>query len=100
MSDSRIITDSSGLVKQPKDPYWDGAITRREVQMAVTQLAGNDQELFIQANTARLIMNLFAEKLGVTKGEIEAYVERKKAEINEIMKAAAAKEAAPVVEES
>lgn len=79
---SRIITDPTGLVKQPHDPYWDGPITRREVQGAVNVLANNDSELFLQATTARLIMNLYAEKLNITPAELQAYIDRKKAEIN------------------
>lgn len=93
---SRLITDSSGLVKQPRDPYWDGPITRREVQGAVNQLAHNDSELFLQATTARLIMNLFAEKLNVTPAELQAYIDRKKAEIDAAL--AAQKAAEPQAE--
>lgn len=94
---SRIITDSSGLVKQPHDPYWDGPITRREVQGAVNTLALNDNELFLQSTTARFIMNLFAEKLNVTKGELEAWIAQKKAELDAYV-AAQSKAEAPAEE--
>lgn len=89
---SKIITDSSGLVKQPHDPYWDGPITRREVQGAVNALAMNDKELFLQATTARFIINMYAEKLNITPGELQAWVDQKKAELDAFVAAEAAKE--------
>lgn len=91
---TQIITDPSGLVKHPHDPYWDGAISRREVQGAVNTLALNDKELFLQATTARFIMNLFAEKLNVTAGELQAWVDQKKAELDAYVAAQTAKEEA------
>lgn len=90
---TQIITDSTGLVKQPRDPYWDGNISRREVQGAVNILATNDNELFLQATTARFIMNLFAEKLNVTPAELQAYVEREKAKIDNMVAQQAAQQA-------
>lgn len=77
---SSIILDSSGILKQPKDPYWDAPLTRREAQKAINDLAYNEMELTNRSDTASIVLNLLCEKLNVTRGELDAYVAKKKAE--------------------
>lgn len=75
------VTNPSGLVQQPHDPYWDGPISRRETQMAVNDICRNEAELMARSDTSYIVTNFLCEKLGVTRGEIDAYVEKKKAEM-------------------
>jgi len=83
------ITKSSGLVNLPHDPYWDGPITRREVQMAVNDLCINEAELMARSDTAHIVLNFLCERIGTTRGEIDAYIEKKKAEIAALKEAQA-----------
>lgn len=73
--------DASGLITRPYDKYWDGPITRAEVQRAVNQLATNDMVLMNMQDTACIVMNYIAEKLGVTRKELDDFVETKKAQL-------------------
>jgi len=78
----RILTDSRGLIDQPKDPYWDSPLTRREMQIAVNQLSENDMALTNMCDTASIVLNFICEeKLNVKREELDAYVEKKKAEM-------------------
>jgi len=81
------ITDQSGLVQQPHDPYWDAPITRREVQLAVNDLCVNEAELMARGDTAHIVLNLLCEKLNITRGEIDVFVARKKEEMREAKEA-------------
>lgn len=83
-----IVDPSASLIKEPKHPYWDAPVTRREAQLAINQMAENDQELTNRADTGHIILNLICEKLNITRGEIDAYVERKRAEILALREAA------------
>lgn len=87
----RILTDTRGLVTQPKDPYWDSPLTRREMQVAVNQLSENDMALTNMMDTMSIVLNFILEdKLGVKdRTELDAFVARKKAEL-EALRAAAA----------
>lgn len=79
---SSLIIDSSGSgIKQARDPYWDSPITRREVQGAVNDIALNENALQNMCDTANIVLNFLCEKNNVTRGELEAYVAKKKAEI-------------------
>lgn len=85
----QIITEASnmdsavGILNNPHNPYWDAAPTRREVMGLVSALGKNDEELSNRSDTSFLVMNLICEKLGVTRGEIDAYVAKKSSEVNE-----------------
>jgi hypothetical protein len=95
MNESRIITDGNGLLKQPHDPYWDGALTRREAQIAINEIAMNEAELTRCLDTMSIVMNFLAEKMGVTRGEIDAWVANKKAQVLAAREAAAQAQSAP-----
>lgn len=87
---SNLIADPSApLIREPKHPYWDAPLTRREGQLAINEMAENDQELSNRADTTHIVLNFICERLNITRGEIEAYVERKKAEIKAIREAEA-----------
>lgn len=87
----KIITDPSGLVSSPIDPSWHKPATRLEVQKFANILSETDEVLYTRSETAFIVINFLAEKLGVTKEELEAYVERKKAEAAEYKAKAEAK---------
>ena len=90
---SSLIIDPSGSgIKQAHDPYWDAPITRREVQQAVNDIAMNENALQNMCDTSNIVLNFLLERLNVTRGELDAYVAKKKAEIeafNEAQKKAA-----------
>lgn len=85
----RTITDTRGLVTQPKDPYWDQPLSRREMQIAVNQLSENDMALTNMCDTTHIVLNfILEEKLGVKdRSELDAYVAKKLAQL-EAMRAA------------
>lgn len=87
----RILTDTRGLVTQPKDPYWDAPLTRREMQVAVNQLSENDMALTNMMDTMSIVLNFILEdKLGVKdRTELDKFVVRKKAELEALRTAAA-----------
>ena len=82
----KIITDARGLISQPRDPYWDAPVSRREAQKAVNDLALNDQELTNRCDTLSIVLNFILEdKLGIKdRKELDAFVEKKKAELAKI----------------
>jgi len=65
----------------------DGAPTRRELQRAFNKMGTNDSELMLMVDNLNLVVNLLCEKLNVTKGEIDVYVEKKAAEVNAFVEA-------------
>ena len=75
MQDSELITPAY-------DRHMDGAPTRRELQRAFNKMGTNDSELMLMVDNLNLVVNLLCEKLNVTKGEIDVYVEKKAAEMN------------------
>jgi hypothetical protein len=85
----QIITEASnldsavGILNNPHNKYWDTPPTRREVMGLVSALGKNDEELSNRSDTVFMVVNLLAEKLGVTRGEIDAYVAQKASEVNE-----------------
>lgn len=77
----------SPLVEQPFDPYWDGKLTRREAvkfepfQRAFDKMGQNCAELMAMIDTNCLVVNYLCEKLGVTRKDLDEYVEQKKEEL-------------------
>lgn len=78
---SLILGPNDSPIQRPKDPYWDAPITRYEVQKAVNALALNDNELTNRSDTVFIVVNLLCEKAGITPGEVQAYVDKKSAEV-------------------
>lgn len=75
------------FVKHPYDKFWDEPPTRRELQKAFNKMGNNDSELFSAIDTQALVGNFLCEKLNVTRGELDAYVVKKAAEV-EVLKGA------------
>lgn len=91
---SSIISDASEYIKPAHDPFMDGHPTRRELQKAFNKLGNNDSDLMemIDTNMAMvdtncLVVNFLCEKLGVTRGELDAYVSRKAEEVKTMQEA-------------
>ena len=82
MQDSELITPAF-------DSFLDGYPTRREMQKAFNKMGNNDSELFSMIDTQALVGNFLCEKLGVTRGELDAYVEKKAAEVQALNEAKA-----------
>jgi hypothetical protein len=79
---SNLILDASDSpIKRPFDKFWDTPPTRAEVMKIINDLALNDNILSNRADTAHIVVNLLCEKMNITAGELDAYVERKKAEV-------------------
>ena len=78
---SSIISDASEYIKPAHDPFMDGHPTRRELQKAFNKLGNNDSDLMAMVDTNCLVVNFLCEKLGVTRGELDAYVSRKAEEV-------------------
>lgn len=77
-----ILDPSDSPVQQPFDKYLDSPMTRREAKVLFRKLAFNDSELMGMADTAALLINFLCEKAGIKdRTEVDAYVERKKAEM-------------------
>ena len=65
----------------------DGHPTRRELQKAFNKLGNNDSDLMAMVDTNCLVVNFLCEKLGVTRGELDAYVSRKAEEVKTMQEA-------------
>lgn len=79
---SSLIIDPSGSGLKPvHDKYWDAPITRREVQQAVNDIAVNENALQNMCDTSNIVLNFLCTKLNVTRGELDAYVAKTKAEV-------------------
>ena len=74
------------LIKQPFDKYWDGHVTRREIQTVFNKLAANDSELMGMADTAAFVLNFILEvKLKLnSREELDIYVEAKRLQVEEM----------------
>jgi len=77
MQDSELITPAY-------DSFLDKSPTRRELQKAFNKMGNNDAELFSMIDTQALVGNFLCDKLGVTRGELDAYVAKKAAEVQAI----------------
>jgi hypothetical protein len=82
MQDSELITPAH-------DRFLDGHPTRRELQKAFNKMGENDSNLFAAIDTQALVGNFLCEKLGVTRGELDAYVSRKAEEVKALNEAKA-----------
>jgi len=80
MQDSELITPAY-------DAYLDGSPSRRELQRAFNKMGNNDSELFLMLDNLNLVANCLCEKAGVTRGELDAFVEKKKAEMAAVVEA-------------
>ena len=87
MQDSELITPAY-------DRFLDGTPTRRELQKAFNKMGNNDAELFSMIDTQALVGNFLCEKLGVTRGELDAYVTKKAEEVKALNEAKEAEVAA------
>ena len=84
---SSIISDASEYIKPAHDPFMDGHPTRRELQKAFNKLGNNDSDFMAMVDTNCLVVNFLCEKLGVTRGELDAYVSRKAEEVKTMQEA-------------
>lgn len=84
---SSIISDASEYIKPAHDPFMDGHPTRRELQKAFNKLGNNDSDLMAMVDTNCLVVNFLCEKLGITRGELDAYVSRKAEEVKTMQEA-------------
>jgi len=87
MQDSELITPAH-------DRFLDGHPTRRELQKAFNKMGENDSNLFAAIDTQALVGNFLCEKLGVTRGELDAYVAKKAEEVKALNEAKEAEVAA------
>lgn len=90
----QIITPGSGehLIDPAFDKFLDGHPTRRELQLTIRKIGISMTQLYEALDTQALVGNFLCEKLGVTRGEIDAYVTKKAAEVTEALKAMEAKQ--------
>ena len=76
---TQIISADSPI--QPAfDPYWDKPMSRREAQMLFSKIGRNQTELCMGLDTVNIVANFLCDKFNVTRGELDAYADRKKAE--------------------
>lgn len=71
----------SELIQPAFDKFLDGHPTRRELQKAFNKMGNNDGELMLMIDNLNLVVNCLCEKQGVTRGELDAYVAKKAAEL-------------------
>jgi len=71
----------SELITPAFDRFLDGQPTRREMQKAFNKMGSNDSELMLMLDNLNLVCNCLCEKLNVTKGELDAFVQKKTAEM-------------------
>jgi hypothetical protein len=84
----RIIASTEELITPAHDKFMDGHPTRRELQQVFNKIGSNQAELFGMVDTQALVGNFLCEKLGVTRAEIEAYVQKKAQELKELQEKA------------
>ena len=78
---SQIIDPSNAYVQPPYDKVLDSPATKREVQKALDHFSHHIDALYATTDTQHIVINLIADKLNITKAELLAYVEKKRAEI-------------------
>jgi hypothetical protein len=100
LSENRIITDTSELIQQPKDAFWDAPVSRRmyqeqlnkvgrhiaELYGAINKMSMQLAELYGAMDTNSILINFIMEKKLMTdktpveiRDEVEAFVKEKKA---------------------
>ena len=75
-----IINPNESPVQPAFDPDWDKPMTRREAQVIFHKIGYNQTEMFAMIDTVNVVVNFLCEKFGVTRGELDVYAEKKKAE--------------------
>jgi hypothetical protein len=80
---SNLILDPNDkpLINPAHDKFLDAPMTRREAQKAFDHFSYHMDQLYATGDTQHIVLNLIGEKLNITKGEILAYVEKKRQEI-------------------
>ena len=81
MSQLIIPGQNDHLIDPAYDKFLDGHPTRRELQRTFNKVGGKLTEVFEGLDTQALVGNFLCERLGVTREEIAAYVQKKAAEI-------------------
>lgn len=76
-----IIPGSEPLIDPAYDKFLDGHPTRRELQETFARIGRNMTQFWEGLDTQALVGNFLCEKHGVTREEIDAYVEKKALEI-------------------
>ena len=71
----------SELITPAFDRFLDTPPTRREMQKAFNKMGNNDAELMLMLDNLNLVCNCLCEKAGVTKGELDVFVEKKTEEM-------------------
>ena len=96
MAESKLILEPGQrdqLINPAFDRYMDAPCTRRELQAMIDHFSKHLDQIYGSQDTSHVIINLLAEKAGVTKGEIQAYVTKKKQELIDLLEAQAAAKA-------
>jgi hypothetical protein len=77
---SSLILDANSPIQPAFDPYWDKPMSRREAQVLFRKIGNNQTELHMGLDTVNIVANFLCDKLNVTRGELDAYADKKKAE--------------------
>lgn len=85
-----ILEPGDRLVDPAYDKHLDGHPTRRELQQAFGKIGVNMTAFWEGLDTQAIVGNFLCEKLGVTRGELDAYVAKKAGEIKAQQEAAQA----------
>lgn len=87
MNNLIIDPNEKKLIDPAYDKYMDSPATRRELQAMINHFAGHLDQIYPTLDTQHIVINFLAEeKLNVTKGELLAYVEKKRHEMEELAK--------------
>lgn len=81
MSNLILDPNEKELINPAHDRFLDAPMPRREAQKAFDHFAQHLDQLYATLDTQHIVLNLIAEKLNVTKGELQAYVEKKRQEL-------------------
>ena len=73
--------EDSELIQPSFDKFWDTPPTRREMQKAFNKIGQNQDQMFGMIDTQALVGNFLCETLGVTRGQLEAFVAKKSEEV-------------------
>ena len=75
-----ILNPNENPIQPAFDPYWDKPMTRREAQVLFSKIGRNQTELCMGLDTVNIVANFLCDKFNVTRGELDAYADKKKAE--------------------
>ena len=79
---SIIDPNEKTLINPAHDRFLDAPMTRREAQKAFDHFSTHMDALYATLDTQHIVLNFIAEeKLNVTKGELLAYVDKKRHEM-------------------